>query len=192
MKNPVRNVVVEYKNKRSRKGNGSLWGDLDLKSISREVETAVSQSPTKDAIQPDVSEPPVNKANNTVRNDLSMIVADQKFENDQTTRVPVIAPAVRFEKEGSANNPPPKSELSESPSTKHKNPPGGKTRITTSRPHRKVATLSVTDIDLRTELRSLESENASLKKQLITKLRLENENLSAMLARMGQRTADKT
>lgn len=38
MKNPIRNVVVEYKNRRALKKKNSLWGNLDLKSISRDVE----------------------------------------------------------------------------------------------------------------------------------------------------------
>lgn len=192
MKNPVRNVVVEYKNKRSRKANGSLWGDLDLKSISREVETAVSQSPIKGPAHFDVSEPLANKVKNTVRNDLPVIVADEKFEDDQTTREPDVVETVEFEIEAPVTHPSPKSELSESPSSKHKNPSVGSTSIATSRPRQKGTTLSVMDMDLHTELTFLESENASLKRELITKLRLENENLSAMLARMGQRTAHKT
>jgi len=185
VKNPVRNVVVEYKNKRSRKENRSLWGDLDLKSISREVETVLPQSPIKGPAHSDVSEPLVNKAKNAVRNDLSVIAADQKFEDARTTRESDFVEVVEFEKEASTDNRLPKSELS-------KNPSVGKLRMSTSRPHRKATALSITNMDLRTELTFLESENASLKRELITKLRLENENLSAMLARMGQRTAHKT
>jgi hypothetical protein len=184
VKNPVRNVVVEYKNKRSRKGNGSLWGNLDLKSISREVETAVSLSPIKGPAHSDISAPVANKAKNILQDDLPVIVADGKFEDDQTTREPDVVEAVGFEVDATVTNPSPKTERSENPSV-------GSTSIATSRRHKKGTTFSTTDKDLLTELTFLESENASLKGELITKLRLENENLSAMLARMGQRTAHK-
>lgn len=38
MKNPVRNVVVEYKNRRTPKNAAGLWGNIDLKSIADAVE----------------------------------------------------------------------------------------------------------------------------------------------------------
>jgi len=192
VKNPVRNVVVEYKNKRSRKANGSLWGDLDLKSISREVETVLPQSEVKGSAHSDVSEPLVKKPKNTVWVDLPVIVADEKFEDDQTTSEPDVVEAVEFKIEVPVTHPSPKAEHSKSPSIEHKNSSVGSTGIATSQQHHKVTTLSVTDMDLRTELTFLESENASLKRELITKLRLENENLSAMLARMRRRTAHET
>lgn len=191
MKNPVRNVVVEYKNKRSRKRNGSLWGDLDLKSISREVEPVLPQSLVKGSAHSDVSEPLVSKAKSTFRDDLPVIVADEIFDGDQTTKEPDVVEDVEFEIEASVTHPSPKSELSESRSTKRKIRPVGRTKIATSQQPHRATTLSVTDKDLRTELKFLESENGSLRRELITKLRLENENLSAMLARMGQRTAHK-
>ena len=55
MKNPNRNIVVEYKNKRTRKGSSSLWGNLDLKSIARQVEADAPQSPVEVRAQPDLS-----------------------------------------------------------------------------------------------------------------------------------------
>lgn len=53
MKTPNRNVVVEYKNRRSRKDSASLWGNLDLKSIAEEVDALIVTSPAEsDAVQP--------------------------------------------------------------------------------------------------------------------------------------------
>ncbi|PRA44785.1 hypothetical protein CQ062_24285, partial [Ochrobactrum sp. MYb68] len=57
MKNPNRNVVVEYKNRRARKGSSSLWGNLDLKSIARQVKADAPQSPLDVQLQSDLTRP---------------------------------------------------------------------------------------------------------------------------------------
>ncbi len=68
MKNPNRNIVVEYKNKRTRKGSSSLWGNLDLKSIARQVEADAPQSPVEARVQPDLSKPIERKTETTTIN----------------------------------------------------------------------------------------------------------------------------
>ncbi|MEL4073549.1 hypothetical protein WKW50_26040, partial [Ochrobactrum sp. GPK 3] len=55
MKNPIRNVVVEYKNRRARKSGNALWGNLDLKSIAREVEEDAKAPISADQVTPAVS-----------------------------------------------------------------------------------------------------------------------------------------
>lgn len=42
MKFPGKRLIVEYKNRRSHKSGNSLWGDINLKEIAREVETDLS------------------------------------------------------------------------------------------------------------------------------------------------------
>src|SRR5690606_37615968 len=71
MKNPNRNIVVEYKNKRARKGSSSLWGNLDLKSIARQVEADAPQSPMDAQVQPDLSKPIESKTETTTINAVS-------------------------------------------------------------------------------------------------------------------------
>jgi len=191
VKNSARNVVVEYKNKRARKGSASLWGSLDLKSISREVEAAISQSPVKVAANSGFFNSPVSKAENTAKDDLLAIMADENVAEVQSKREPSVIGALELEKEAVAADPLPKSGTYERIDSKHKNLSVGGTRIATSSLHPKMTTLSVADMDLGTELTLLESENASLKRELIAKLRLENDNLSLMLMLLDQRTAHK-
>ena len=191
MKNPVRNVVVEYKNKRGRNTNASLWGNLDLKSISREVETDIPQSPAEIDTPSAVSEPPVNVKKNTVRDDLSAIASDEDFEDAQTTREPSVVETVELEKVAADHNPVPKLETSEKIAIKQKKQSVRRTQITALPQQHEAVTLSVTDRDLRTELAFLESENASLKRELCAKLHLENDELSQMHARIDQRAAHK-
>ncbi|MFP3786587.1 hypothetical protein, partial [Burkholderia sp. SIMBA_024] len=68
MKNRIRNVVVDYKNKRTRKGSSSLWGNLDLKSITEQVEADAPQSPMDAQVQPDLSKPIERKTETTTIN----------------------------------------------------------------------------------------------------------------------------
>ncbi|NKC04748.1 hypothetical protein HED55_20690 [Ochrobactrum haematophilum] len=56
MKNPIRNVVVEYKNRRARKSGNALWGNLDLKSIAREVEEDTKAPTSADPVTPAASQ----------------------------------------------------------------------------------------------------------------------------------------
>ncbi|WP_094542502.1 hypothetical protein [Brucella grignonensis] len=42
MKFPGKRLIVEYKNRRSHKSTNSLWGDINLKEITREVESDLS------------------------------------------------------------------------------------------------------------------------------------------------------
>lgn len=181
MKNPIRNVVVEYKNKRARKGNVSLWGDIDLKTIAREIEADMSEAPAA----ADGPEPPQNRAElddiNLVKK-IEPIVETIEDEREQSVQDAAVPPQ--------AMNAPvavQRPEIVERIIVRRENrfPRRGERKGVPWKT--KMATRPVAMTDIHAELLLLEQENTSLKRELIAKLRAENDNLLAMIKRAEKR-----
>lgn len=186
MKNPVRNVVVEYKNKRARKAHVSLWGDLDLKTIAREV--------AAETLQPGVTaraetEFPVSPESPTHSHDINAIVVSP-------TRVVKGEPkpsgpgAAASEQEMIAQAPVLKPETIKGTIAKQKNR-SSKRGMRKSVPQiTNAVTRSEMMKDICAELSFLEQENAILKRKLIARLGAENEKLISMLKQAHTRTTN--
>lgn len=187
MKNPLRNVVVEYKNKRSRKASASLWGQLDLKTISREVEANIPQSVIHDRVASDVSAPSANMVENTVADGIPLIAAPEKMELVEAEQSPSTAGTVEPEKTENASDTIQKIQVVRDIVGKQKKRLARRSLNATRSLQKDTGTVSLADADTRTELTDLEIENASLKRELIEKLLSENEHLATMLARAAQR-----
>lgn len=184
MKNPVRNVVVEYKNKRARKGNASLWGNLDLKSIAREVEADTLQAPMDVRAEADLPALPDNKARVNNPNVVPQIVTATAAIED--VGKPFVVDALEPERAMMEPSPVQKPEVTEEIGVKQKTRTSGRGVRKGVSQKTRTATRLVATTDIRAELSFLEQENGSLKHELIAKLRTENENLSAMLERVEQ------
>jgi len=189
MKNPVRNVVVEYKNKRARKGNISLWGDLDLKSIAREVEADTPQAPMDLRAKFCHPEPIDNKAEiKSLDVGLQTATATEKIDDAPLERELSVISAPEPEKAIIPPNPAQKPEITGDIIITRNNR-SVRRDVRKAMPQKvKKARHPVVETDIRAALLFLENENASLKRELIDKLRLENENLFGMLKRAEQRT----
>ena len=182
MKNPVRNVVVEYKNKRARKGNVSLWGDLDLKSIARQVEADTLQATMDACAEFDLPEPRDNRTEVIDPNVVQKTAPS--IETIEAKREPSVVDVAEPERAIIVSDPVQKLEIV----VRQKNRSvlrGGKKAVSQKT---NTATCSVATTDIRAELLYLEQENASLKRELIARLRAENANLCAMLERAEQRS----
>ncbi|MBA8840428.1 hypothetical protein [Ochrobactrum sp. RH2CCR150] len=178
MKNPIRNVVVEYKNRRARKGGNSLWGNLDLKSIARAVEEDTKApapvEPTQPAISATSSEPVTTTHEPSLQveavvepkivvADAPEIIAAEAEVAPQETQNPVAAKAatspVRTRKK--LNVPRRLKSLADKPV--------------------KVKPAPKATADILDELAALEAENVALKRQLAEKLSIENKRMRKML-----------
>lgn len=182
MKNPVRNVVVEYKNKRARKGNVSLWGDLDLKSIARQVEADTLQATMDACAEFDLPEPRDNRTEVIDPNVVQKTAPS--IETIEAKREPSVVDVAEPERAIIVSDPVQKLEIV----VRQKNRSvlrGGKKAVSQKT---NTVTCSVATTDIRAELLYLEQENASLKRELIARLRAENANLCAMLERAEQRS----
>lgn len=177
MKNPIRNVVVEYKNKRARKGNVSLWGDIDLKTIAREIEADTSEAPAA----ADGPEPSQNRAE---LDDINLVkkiepIEDKREQSVQDAAVPPQAMNAPVTVQ--------RPEIAERIIVRRENrfPRRGEKKGVPWKT--KMATRPVAMNDIHAELLLLEQENTSLKRALIAKLRAENDNLFAMIKRAEKR-----
>ncbi|KAB2724329.1 hypothetical protein [Brucella intermedia] len=189
MKNPVRNVVVEYKNKRARKGNFSIWGNIDLKSIAREVEADATQAPVCVPAVSDLPALPDNKAEVFDQKDLPQTVPASGAV--EVGRKPVAADVVETASGVLASDREQEPENAAQINVRQKNPSiqrGSKNRVLQKT---KTAYRIASTIDIHAELSFLEQENASLRRELIAKLRAENANLYAMLQLAEQRFATR-
>ncbi|WP_266031488.1 hypothetical protein [Brucella intermedia] len=185
MKNPIRNVVVEYKNKRARKGNVSLWGNLDLKSIAREVEADAMQTPVHMRADAGLPGPDDNKVALEEPQIVPQIVTKEALKD---ARGDSAINALEAERVMIKPDPTPKSKITEESVVGQKittNRRGVKKRMPQNG---KTATRLIETTDIIAELSILEHENVSLKRELMAKLRAENENLNAMLERAEQRS----
>ena len=188
MKNPIRNVVVEYKNKRARKGPASLWGNLDLKSIARQVEADVPQSPKEAQVQPDLSKPIERKAETTTINAMSRaepvtatveeVPREPELSNSDASKLEEAAsPIEEMQTANTARNAPVREEK-----------PSVRGRVKKSVPFkRETANQVIAEPDIQAELSALEIENADLKRELVARLSTENRQLLKMLRRLEQR-----
>jgi hypothetical protein len=187
MKNPIRNVVVEYKNKRARKGSSSLWGSLDLKSIARQVEADGVQSPVEAQARSDLPKPIERKTEITTIKAVSQmepVIAkvedaprERKF-SDSDASVPgeVLAAMEELQTAKMAGN-----------AVVREKKLSVRRRMKKSVLFKREATNRiVAEPDIQAELSALEIENADLKRHLAARLRLENGQLHKMLLRLKQ------
>ncbi len=185
MKNPIRNVVVEYKNKRTRKGSSSLWGNLDLKSITEQVEADAPQSPMDAQVQPDLSKPIERKTETTTINAVSQTepvieqveeaLSEQELSNMDASK-PEEAPLTmeELQTENMVGNP-----------VVSEKKPSVRRGMKKSAPQKQQAAIRVfAEPDIQAELSALEIENADLKRELAARLRMENRQLLKMLRRL--------
>ena len=187
MKNPIRNVVVEYKNKRARKGPASLWGNLDLKSIARQVKADGVQSPVEAQARPDLPKPIERKTGITTIKAVSQMepviakVEDAPRErklSDSDASVPeeVLAAMEELQTANMAGN-----------AVVREKKPSVRRRMKKSVLFkREAANRIVAEPDIQAELTALEVENADLKRDLAARLRMENRQLHKMLLRLEQ------
>ncbi|MFK4823089.1 hypothetical protein ACI0FS_23465 [Ochrobactrum quorumnocens] len=187
MKNPNRNVIVEYKNRRTRKNRNSLWGNLDLKSIARSVEednsvqSAPVIPPQPAPIDPDTSSLIVNAT-----------VSVPEFKA-LTEPAKVIKPEMPSGIPDELQEPPLSPKMAQIPTLSTIALPTN-VRSTAQRRNtsllvskkRRVAKISV-DYAVKDELSALEIENTALKHRLIVKLRAENNQMKRMLECLVER-----
>ncbi|MEJ5083157.1 hypothetical protein [Ochrobactrum sp. MYb379] len=192
MKTPNRNVVVEYKNRRSRKDSASLWGNLDLKSIAEEVDALIVTSPAEsDAVQPSSKKNDVETTSKLAKTPPRILsvkedTAEVAIRDDMSvvdavaiTSTPVPAPPVQIP-----------SEKAEASGIVEEQPSQARNKKAVQ-PKKRVIERVSSDDEIRAELSHLVMENTDLKRELSTKLRKENQALLAMLKRLEIRTRRK-
>ncbi|MFK3668309.1 hypothetical protein ACI2JN_24030 [Ochrobactrum teleogrylli] len=188
MKNPIRNVVVEYKNKRARKGSASLWGNLDLKSIARQVEADAPESPMDAQVQPDLSQPIERKTETTTIKAISQaepviekveeaLSEPQLLTLDVSKLEETTSPIEEMQTANTAGN----------AAVTKKKPPVRRPVTKTVPQKRETANRVVAESDIQAELSALEIENANLKRELAARLSTENRQLRKMLRQFEQR-----
>ncbi|WP_408914428.1 hypothetical protein [Brucella pseudogrignonensis] len=187
MKNPNRHIVVEYRNRRARKGSSSLWGNLDLKSIARQVETDVSQSLMDAQVEPDLSKTIERKTETTIIKAISRAEpiiqqVEDALSEPELSNMDASGPEealIAMEELRTAN-------LAENSVTREKKP-SVRGRIKKSVPFKQEAVNRiVAEPDIQAVLSALEIENADLKRELADRLRIENRQLHKMLERLEQ------
>ena len=187
MKNPNRNIVVEYKNKRARKGSSSLWGNLDLKSIARQVEADAPQSPMDAEVQPDLSKPIERGTENATAKVVAY--AEPVIEQvEEAPREPNLSniDASKPEEASLAIDELQTANMAEN-SVVGEEKPSVRRGMKKSAPQKQEAAIRVfAEPDIQAELSALEIENAELKRELAARLRMENRQLHKMLRRLEQ------
>jgi len=188
MKNPNRNVVVEYKNRRARKGSSSLWGNLDLKSIARQVKADAPQSPLDVQLQSDLTRP-VERSTDIKSIKVVSLTEPVVEKVDDAPAGPALSDIDTPEPE-------------EAPTTREEPQTAGITEVTVVvekkpfvRRRLKKLVLQKQEAtnwiaaasDIQAELLALEIENADLKRELVARLRAENGQLVKMLRQLEHR-----
>jgi len=185
MKNPIRNVVVEYKNRRARRGGNSLWGNLDLKSIARDVEEdAKAPAPveqTQPAIAETSSEPVAKILEPTPQ--VEAIVEPKIGVADAPETITAEAEVAPQETQKPAAA---KATTSSARTRKKLNTPR-RLKPLADKPV-KVKPAPKAAADILDELAALEAENVVLKRQLAEKLSIENKRMRKMLLRIETQT----
>jgi len=185
MKNPNRNIVVEYKNKRARKGSSSLWGNLDLKSIARQVEADASQSPMEVRAEADLPKPIERKTENAatkvvVHADPVIEQVEEVLSEPELSNIDASGPEealIAMEELQTANMVADAIIREKKPSVRR--------RMKKSVPFKREAVSRIAaEPDIQAELSALEIENADLKRELAARLRMENRQLLKMLRRL--------
>lgn len=187
MKNPNRNIVIEYKNKRTRKGSSSLWGNLDLKSIARQVEADAPQSPVEVRVQPDLSKPIERKTETTTINAVSQIEpvieqVEEALSEPELSNMDASKPeeaSLAMDEMQTAN-------MVADAIVRKKKPSVRRRMKKSASQKQEAANRVVAEPDIQAELSALEIENADLKRQLAARLRMENRQLLKMLRRLEQ------
>ncbi|MBA8862486.1 hypothetical protein FHW19_004232 [Ochrobactrum anthropi] len=187
MKNPIRNVVVEYKNKRARKGSASLWGNLDLKSIARQVEADVPESPMDAQVQPDLSQPIERNTETTTIKAISQAEpvieqVDEALSEPQLSNMDASIPeeaSLTMEELQTAST-------AGNAAVRDKKPSVGRPVKKPVPRKRETANQVIAEPDIQAELSALEIENANLKRELAARLGTENRQLLIMLRRLEQ------
>ncbi|TMV01943.1 hypothetical protein [Brucella haematophila] len=181
MKNPIRNVVVEYKNRRARKSGNALWGNLDLKSIAREVEEDTKAPTSADQGTAPISqtdnEPaaPIHASTPQVEAKTAPKILIANIPEPVATKASMASP----EPEAPATA---EATVSPTPAKKKVNPSSRLKPIADKPVKAKPAPKIVADI--LDELAALEAENTALKRQLAQKLNTENQKMRKMLVRI--------
>ncbi|TCQ73059.1 hypothetical protein EDF68_11923 [Ochrobactrum sp. BH3] len=192
MKNPNRNVVVEYKNKRARKGPASLWGNLDLKSIARQVEVDVPQSPVDAQVEPDLSQPIERKAETTTINAMSRAEPVIKQVEEALSKPELLnIDASKLEEAASTMEEMQTTNTAGNAAVREKKPSVRRRVKKTVLQKRETTNPLVAEPDIQAELSALEIENAYLKRELAAKLSTENRQLLKMLRRLEQREINR-
>ncbi len=163
-----------------------MWGDIDLKSIAREVEADVPQPPINVQAEVQSTKPMHDK---TETDDLGVVpqiadttdnVADERelsvIDAVEPDRAPIAADMVQ------------KPEIAEEIVSGKKGRSVRRSVRKAAQQKGKTTIPPIVAIDSRSELLSLESENASLKRELLARLSVENEALLVMLKQVEQRT----
>ncbi|MBO0144566.1 hypothetical protein JZX87_25770 [Agrobacterium sp. Ap1] len=206
MKQPKRNFVIEYKSGRRRSVTtqaNSIWGNLDLKSVARAVETDLPgqslgiDGPAKDAVFSMHSEQHIVAETNAAKEIISprdgelaveSIDLGAPVDNDAQidAEAAVGATDVRSLAEGDATGEPARAKPS---GAKHKlrrvrqaGAGAGRKPVKPMLAKPKPASFSEVDEEL-ADLFQLEEENRQLRRLLVTKLREENAWLSERLQR---------
>ncbi|WP_273786525.1 hypothetical protein [Brucella intermedia] len=160
-----------------------------MKSIAKEVEADATRAPVCVPAVTDLPEPPDNKAEVFDQKDLPQTVPAS--EAIEVGGKPVASDVVETASGVIASDREQEPENTAQINVRQKNPsirPGSKTRVLQKT---KTAYRIASTIDIQAELSFLEQENASLRRELIAKLRAENANLYAMLQRAEQRFATR-
>ncbi len=188
MKNPNRNVVVEYKNRRARKGSSSLWGNLDLKSIARQVKADTPQSPLDVQLQSDLTRPV--ESSTDIKSTKAVSLTEPVIEKvddasagpalfDIDTPEPEEAPTTREE--------PQTAGITEATVVGEKKPFVRRRLKKLVLQKQEATNWIVAASDIQAELLALEIENADLKRELVARLRAENGQLVKMLRQLEHR-----
>jgi len=185
MKNPNRNIVVEYKNKRTRKGSSSLWGNLDLKSIAEQVEADAPQSPMEVRVQPDLPKPIERRTENAT----TKVVAHAEPVIEQVEEAlsePELSnmDASKPEEASLATEELQTANMAENSVVREKKPSVPRRKKKSVPVKREAVSRIAAEPDIQAELSALEIENADLKRELAARLRMENRQLLKMLRRL--------
>ena len=187
MKNPNRNIVVEYRNKRARKGSSSLWGNLDLKSIARQVEADEPQSPMDAQVQPDLSKPIERKTETTTIKAMSQAEpVIEQVEEALSERELSNMDASIWEEASLAMDKLQTANMAGNAVVREKKPSVRRGMKKSAPQKQEAADRVVAEPDIQAELSALEIENANLKRELGVRLRMENRQLLKMLRRLEQ------
>jgi hypothetical protein len=181
MKNPIRNVVVEYKNRRARKSGNALWGNLDLKSIAREVE-----EDTKAPTSADQGTAPISQTDNEPAAPVHASTPQIEAKTEPKILIADIPEPVATKASIASSEPEApatvEATVSPTPAKKKVNARSRLKPIADKPAKAKPAPKALADI--LDELAALEAENIALKRQLAEKLNTENQQMRKMLVRI--------
>lgn len=194
MRPPNRNFVVEFKSRSRRPrdtGPASIWGNMDLKAVAREVEELTShlvvQVPGEPEVHnalPDQAEPPASSALDSDSAALQSNAQDPSVDQSAAAPLPVQSvPSITSEQDMGRTYEvsPPNTDVQRVRKTsRQKKAPSP---VPTSRVPKTMPIADVVPNVSRSELNALSAENQQLKAALRDLLLSENSRLRVMLAR---------